>query len=204
MTQELIPDIDRSEAQIDEAPTSPNGFNVGARLRAFRQQRNISIDAVASKAGVSKSFLSRFERDLVQASIATLLRICDAIDVKPGTIFDPPTTNFVKAGEGAPINLGGVGMRERIVGGVGNEHMMALHSVIAPGGGSGSEAYALRADLDLVHVISGELDISVGGENYHMKSGDTLSFDPKITHSWRNPSTSEPCVTFWAIVPPPA
>lgn len=109
MTQELIPDIDRSEAQIDEAPTSPNGFNVGARLRAFRQQRNISIDAVASKAGVSKSFLSRFERDLVQASIATLLRICDAIDVKPGTIFDPPTTNFVKAGEGAPSTSVGSG-----------------------------------------------------------------------------------------------
>jgi quercetin dioxygenase-like cupin family protein/DNA-binding Xre family transcriptional regulator len=204
MKQTSTTDIEALEAGIEEVPASPNGFNVGARLRAFRQQRNISIDIVASKAGVSKSFLSRFERDLVQASIATLLRICDAIDVKPGVIFDPPATSFVKAGEGAPINLGGVGMRERIVGGVGNERMMALHSVIAPGGGSGPEAYAIRADLDLVHVISGELDISVGGEDYHMTSGDTLSFDPKIPHTWCNPSTSEPCVALWTIVPPPA
>lgn len=195
---------DTTEPAVEDAPASPNGFNVGARLRAFRQQKNISIDVVAAKAGVSKSFLSRFERDLVQASIASLLRICDAIDVKPGAIFDPPATSFVKAGQGAPINLGGVGMRERIVGGVGNEHMMTLHSVIEPGGGSGPEAYAIRADLDVVHVISGELDISVGGEDYHMTSGDTLSFDPKIPHTWQNPSASEPCVTLWMIVPPPA
>ncbi|WP_102960451.1 helix-turn-helix domain-containing protein [Mangrovicella endophytica] len=188
----------------DEASASLNGFNVGARLRALRIQKNISIDAAAAKAGVSKSFLSRFERDLVQASIASLLRICDAIGVKPGSIFEPPTTNFVKAGEGAPINLGGIGMRERIVSSVGNEHVMALHSVIAPGGGSGPEAYSLRADLDVVHIISGELDMSVGGEAYHMTSGDTLSFDPKTPHTWRNPSQSEPCVTFWMIVPPPA
>ncbi|WP_062227563.1 helix-turn-helix domain-containing protein [Aureimonas frigidaquae] len=186
------------------ATSSPNGFNVGARLRAFRLQKRISIDTVAERAGVSKSFLSRFERDLVQASIASLLRICDALDVRPGAIFDPPATRFVKAGEGAPINLGGIGMRERIIGGVGNEHMMALHSVVAPGGGSGPEPYSLRADLDLVHVISGCLDISVGGEDYHMTSGDTLSFDPKIPHTWRNPSESEPCVTLWTIVPPPA
>lgn len=204
MKHASTPETEILEPETDEVSASPNGFNVGARLRAFRQQRNISIDTVASKAGVSKSFLSRFERDLVQASIATLLRICDAIGVKPGAIFDPPATSFVRAGEGAPINLGGVGMRERIVGGVGNEHMMALHSVIAPGGGSGPEAYAIRADLDLVHVITGELRISVGGEDYHMVAGDTLSFDPKIPHTWRNPSASEPCVTLWMIVPPPA
>ncbi|MGQ9365732.1 helix-turn-helix domain-containing protein [Azospirillum sp. ST 5-10] len=184
------------------APSSPD-FNVGARLRAFRLQSKLSMDEVAARAGVSKSFLSRFERDLVQSSIATLLRICDAIGVKPAAIFEPPRTNFVRANEGAPINLGGVGMRERIIGGVDNEHMMALHSTIEPGGGSGDEAYSLRADQDLVHILTGRLTVTVGDETYLLTAGDTLSFDPKTPHTWCNPSETEACTAIWMIVPPP-
>ncbi|SEP82292.1 transcriptional regulator, XRE family with cupin sensor [Faunimonas pinastri] len=196
--------IDAEEEVIQEETSSPNGFNVGARLRAFRTQKGMSIDVAANRTGVSKSFLSRFERDLVQASIATLLRYCEVLDVKPGAIFDPPPSKLVRAGEGAPINLGGVGMEERIIGGVGNEHMMALRSTIAPGGGSGVEPYALKAALDLVHVVRGELEITIGGEEFRLSAGDTLSFDPSIPHTWRNPSRTKTCDTLWMIVPPPA
>lgn len=197
-----------SERQDNADPTQPSptpshDFNVGAKLRAFRLLRGLSMDEVAARAGVSKSFLSRFERDHVQSSIATLLRICDAVGVQPAAIFEPPTTNFVRAGEGAPINLGGVGMQERIIGGGNHGHMMVLHSTIEPGGGSGEEPYAIRAEQDLVHVLTGHLTLSVDGESFTLGAGDTLSFDPKTPHTWRNPSPTEVCTAVWVIVPPP-
>lgn len=197
MTDETLP------LQNDDPGSRYQDFNVGAKLRAFRLQGNLSMDKVAARSGVSKSFLSRFERDHAQASIATLLRICDAIGVKPAAIFEPPKTNFVRAGEGSPINLGGEGMCERLIGGADNEHMMALCSTIEPGGGSGDEAYSLRADRDLVHVTSGTLLITVDGEDFSLSAGDTLSFDPKSPHTWRNPSATEVCTSLWVIVPPP-
>lgn len=177
---------------------------VGSRLRAFRKAKGLLIDDVAQRAGVTKSFISRFERDDVQASVATLLRICDAIGVKPGEIFEPPATSYVPAGKGVPISLGGQKMREFLVSGSGNEHLMALYSVIEPGGGSGGEPYALKAAADLVHVQTGQLRIVIGSEVYLLTPGDTLTFPPSIPHTWENPSNTETCTALWVIVPPPA
>jgi transcriptional regulator with XRE-family HTH domain len=177
---------------------------VGSRLRAFRKSKNMTIDEVAQRAGVTKSFISRFERDEVQASVATLLRVCDVIGVKPGEIFEPPATSYVPKGAGVPISLGGEKMREYLVSGANNEHMMALFSVIDPGGGSGNEPYALKAAADLVHVQTGQLRIVIGSEEYLLSPGDTLTFPPSIPHTWENPSQSETCTALWVIVPPPA
>jgi transcriptional regulator with XRE-family HTH domain len=191
-------------SQSFASPQGSSEVRVGSRLRAFRKMRNLLIDDVAQKAGVTKSFISRFERDEVQASVATLLRICEAIGVKPADIFEPPATSYVPAGQGVPISLGGRKMREFLVSGSGNEHMMALYSVIEPGGGSGAEPYALKAAADLVHVQTGQLRIVIGSEIYNLHPGDTLTFPPSIPHTWDNPSKTETCTALWIIVPPPA
>ncbi|WP_229779211.1 helix-turn-helix domain-containing protein [Pseudomonas matsuisoli] len=193
-----------AERTIEMPSISADGLNVGSRLRAARLAKGLLIDDVAQRVGVSKSFISRFERDVVQASVATLLRVCDAIGIKPAELFAPPSTNFVRAGEGTPISLGGERMREYLIGGPGNEHMMALLSVIEPGGGSGPEAYTLKAASDMVHVQTGRLEICVGEETYLLQAGDTLTFPPSIPHTWRNPSEGETCTALWVIVPPPA
>jgi transcriptional regulator with XRE-family HTH domain len=177
--------------------------SLGPKLRSERTARGLSIQQVADAAGVTKSFLSRLETDRVSASIATLLRICDAMGVRPGTLFDPPTTNLVRDGEARPINLGGEGMVEYLISGDSNEHLMALMSVIEPGGGSGKEPYALTSAVDIVHIKQGRLDVTVEGETFEMKAGDTLTFQPSKPHAWRNPSTSGVTVAIWVIVPPP-
>ena len=185
-----------------EGAAPADGSDVRARLRSIRLHKGLAIETVAAKAGVSKSFLSRFERDLVQTSVATLLRLCQAMDVRPGELFEPPQTSFVPAGRGTPLNLGGRGMSETLISGPGR-HMMALDSVIGPGGGSGDEAYSLRADADLVHVKTGMLEVSVGHEVHRLGSGDTLTVPPTIPHTWRNPSDTEVCTALFVIVPPP-
>lgn len=177
-------------------------IKLGERLRLLRKARGLSIQQVADNVGVTKSFLSRFERDAVSASVATLLKVCDAIGVRPGTLFDPPATNLVRAGEGRPINLGGEGMQEFLIAGVGNEHFMALLSIVEPGGGSGPEEHKINAAVDFVHLKEGALDMVVGGETYEMKSGDTLTFLPTLPHTWRNPSDTQAAVAIWVIAPP--
>lgn len=189
---------------VEPQPMGIDGFNVGSRLRAARQAKGLLIDDVAKRVGVSKSFISRFERDAVQASVATLLRVCEAIGVKPADLFTPPSTAFVPAGEGMPISLGGEKMREYLIGGAGNDHMMALFSVIEPGGGSGAEPYVLKADTDMIHVQTGQLEMRVGEDLYLLKAGDTLTFPPSVPHTWRNPSPDETCTALWVIVPPPS
>ncbi|MNJ31052.1 HTH-type transcriptional regulator PuuR [compost metagenome] len=193
-----------SDRVIEQPPLSIDGFNVGSRLRAARKAKGLMIEDVANRVGVSKSFISRFERDAVQASVATLLRVCDAIGVKPADLFTPPSTAYVPAGQGMPISLGGEKMREYLIGGAGNDHMMALYSVIEPGGGSGVEPCTLNADTDMIHIQTGQLEVRLGDDLYLLKPGDTLTFAPNIPHTWRNPSADETCTALWVIVPPPS
>lgn len=178
-------------------------INLGERLRAARKARGLSIEQAANLAGITKSFLSRLERDAVAASVATLLRVCSAIGIRPGSLFDAPATSIVRAGKGAPINLGGQKMSEFLISGSSNEHMMALLSVIEPGGGSGSEPYSLNAASDFVHIKQGELVVVVDNVSYHLNEGDTFTFPPSQSHMWVNPSATKKTIAIWVIVPPP-
>ena len=80
---------------------------------------------------------------------------------------------------------------------------MALRSEIEPGGGSGDEPYTLRSSADLVHLLEGELEMTIDGVTYVMKAGDTLIFPPSLPHTWRNPSKTKSTRAIWVIVPPP-
>ena len=176
---------------------------VGLKLRGLRQARGLSIEQVAQAVGVTKSFISRLERDSVAPSVATLLRVCDAIGVRAGALFDPPPTRLVRHGEGTPLDLGGQRMREYIISGDAQDQFMALRSEISPGGGSGDEPYTLRSTADLVHVLEGELEMNIDGVTYLMTPGDTLTFPPSLPHTWRNPSRTRHARALWVIVPPP-
>lgn len=205
-------DGDQPESASRRAPDRPlqvvrppqqEEVNLGDRLRVARKARGLSIEQVAVAAGITKSFLSRLERDAVAASVATLIRVCNAIGIRPGSLFDGPATSIVRAGEGAPINLGGQGMSEFLISGSSNEHLMALLSVIEPGGGSGSEPYTLKAASDLVHIKQGRLEVVVDNTTYELSEGDTFTFPPSLPHMWVNPSLTQQTIAVWVIVPPP-
>ncbi|WP_288434605.1 helix-turn-helix transcriptional regulator, partial [uncultured Deinococcus sp.] len=45
--------------------------HIGARVRAIRQQKRLTLEQVVQKSGLDKSYLSRLERDLAAPSVAT-------------------------------------------------------------------------------------------------------------------------------------
>ncbi|MFK3707923.1 helix-turn-helix domain-containing protein [Klebsiella sp. NPDC088457] len=194
---------DESDKHIQKENNDAD-FNVGKRLRAVRKARGMRIEDVAQKVGVSKSFISRLERNVTHASIATLLRVCEIVGITPAKLFDPPSTSFVPVGKGTPISLGGEKMREYMISGGVENDMMVLYSEIDPQGGSGSEPYTLNAAADMVHVLSGVLEIVVEEQRYLLTKGDTLTFKPSQPHTWHNISDDEMCTAIWVIVPPPS
>ncbi len=188
---------------IDNNSHNNEDFNVGKILRQIRKEKGMTVDDVAEQVGVSKSFISKLERNITQASVATLLKVCQVVGIEPAKLFERPKTTFVRNGEGIPFSMGGEKMQEYLVSDGINDDMMVLMSNIEPKGGSGSESYTLKADADMVHVISGSLSITVSDETYHLEEGDTLTFDPSLPHQWINPSETTACRAIWVIVPPP-
>jgi uncharacterized cupin superfamily protein len=65
--------------------------------------------------------------------------------------------------------------------------------VIEPGGGSGDDPYT-HEGAEICHVLSGSLDIEVGGRLFTLGEGDTLSFPSSRPHRFGNSGTAQTVV----------
>ncbi len=61
---------------------------IGARLRARRLSKGISLRQFARDLDVSASFISQLETGKAQPSVATLFAICSALDIATDDLFD--------------------------------------------------------------------------------------------------------------------
>ncbi|KWX19769.1 XRE family transcriptional regulator [Mycolicibacterium wolinskyi] len=172
----------------------------GARLREFRRERGLSLTEVAARAEVTKGFLSLAERGMTNVSVPVLMRICDALEIGIGDLFEYPSAPVVRSGAGAPLEMGGVDVREELLTPKAERHVQVMHTVMRPGGGSGG-AYRLDAATVFVYVLRGRLSIAVDGENTVLDTGDCLTFDATRLHDWHNPTDGEAEV-LWTIAPP--
>ena len=173
---------------------------VGAQLRAARLAARKSMAEVADEAGLTKGFLSKLERDLANVSVASLIRLCDALGVSVGSLFQPSKGEVVRAGERPTISFGGKGMSEYLLTPAHERRMQAILSDIAPGGGSGSEPYALPADVELVFVLAGRLEITIGEELIVLEQGDAFTFTASARHAFRA-ADSGPTQVLWVVSP---
>lgn len=61
---------------------------MGSLIRHHRNRNNLTLKAVAEKAGVSEGFLSQVENNVKSPSVGSLMKICEAIGVNAGEVLD--------------------------------------------------------------------------------------------------------------------
>jgi transcriptional regulator with XRE-family HTH domain len=182
---------------------STQDVKIGARLRAARLSRGMTLGAVASAAGISQGFVSKLERDQVSPSVASLVAICQAVGLKVGELFEPPPSQIVRAGHGAPINFGGHGAEEFLLTPGDQGSLEVIHSLIEPGGTAGDDLYSLDSEIEFVFVLHGHLLVVLGDDKHELTPGDSMTFRGRDPHTWRNASSTEGCEVLWVLVPAP-
>jgi transcriptional regulator with XRE-family HTH domain len=189
---------------MEMSVTETGEIRVGARLRARRQERGLTIAEVAERAGLTAGFISQLERDLTSVSLSSLYRICAALDLRVGSLIDDvPAGRLIRRDEQARRSLA-MGDAEHLLLSSGDERRFHVtESHIPPGGSAGDEPYTLPADVELVYVLSGSLELRVGSEVHELEQGDTLTYSPRDPHTWRNPSETDEAVVLWTALPNP-
>jgi len=184
--------------------TQPGELRVGGRLRARRLERGLTISEVAEQAGLTAGFISQLERDLTSASLSSLYRICAVLGIRVGSLVDDvPAGRLIRREQQTRRSLA-LGSAEHLLLSSGDElrfHVTESH--IPPGGSAGDELYTLPADVELVYVLSGALELRVADETHRLEQGDTLTYSPRDPHTWRNASESEEAVVLWTALPNP-
>jgi transcriptional regulator with XRE-family HTH domain len=183
--------------------TGVTGIEIGARLRRARQERGLTIDQLAQATGLTKGFLSQVERDLVSTSVASLLKICAALGLRVGDLFDDAAeSGLVRAGERRLLDFGGFGAEDRLLTPRSNRRIQAFASRVGPGARSGDgPGYPTPTDAQFVHVTKGEFEITIGGEVFLLRAGDSVTFGGRELRSWRNPSDRRSAELIWVLTP---
>jgi transcriptional regulator with XRE-family HTH domain len=186
------------------ALTQAREIRIGARLRALRLERGLTISEVAEAAGLTAGFISQLERDLTSVSLSSLYRICAVLGIRAGDLIDDvPSGRLIRRDEQSRRSLA-MGDAEHLLLSSGEERRFHVtESRIPPGGSAGEELYTLPADVELVYVLQGSLELRVGEEAFILDEGDTLSYSPRDPHTWRNPSETEEAVVLWTALPNP-
>lgn len=76
-------------------PTPRNIF--AKNLRSYRRMQDISQEALALKAGMSRSYLSEVEREIRNVSIDNMGLLAEALDVPLKDLLDPSLFSQIKS-----------------------------------------------------------------------------------------------------------
>ena len=184
--------------------TSAGEIQVGPRLRAARRERGLTISEVAEQAGLTAGFISQLERDLTSASLSSLYRICAVLGIRVGNLIDDvPSGQLIRREQQTRRSLAMGNAEHLLLTSREERRFHVTESHIPPGGSAGDELYTLPADVELVYVLRGSLELRVGDETHLLEEGDTFTYSPRDPHTWRNPSDSDEAVVLWTALPNP-
>jgi DNA-binding transcriptional MerR regulator/quercetin dioxygenase-like cupin family protein len=179
--------------------TDGNAGAIGAHLRQLRAQKGLSLAQVASTVGVSVGFLSALERSQMSGSVGTLRKLARFYKTNILEFYDAQGTSSrrVRPAERKVLEAG-VGVRMELLA-WGNTVMEPHLFRIAPEAGSG-EPYTHEGE-EFIYVLRGDLEITVDGERYRLRPGDSFYFESATPHRWRNPGRKE-TLLLWVNTPP--
>lgn len=63
-------------------------MNIGEKIRLLRSQKNITVNKLATQAGISQSFLRDIELENKKPSVEILSYICEALQISLKDFFD--------------------------------------------------------------------------------------------------------------------
>lgn len=163
------------------APESLAGA-IGERLRRLRKDRDLTLKALAARAGFSEALLSRIERGQVATTVANLASLAEALGVTLAALLetpapDRPPYSLTRAGDGQPMQAGSYLYRPLCPG------MPApLSALLVAYGPRMPEDWLTHPGTELLYVVSGRLRFELDQEVLELAAGDCLLFDAALPH----------------------
>ncbi len=163
--------------------------DVGQRLRQLREERGISMRALARNSNLSANALSMIERGLTSPSVSTLNKLAAALQVPIVAFFKHEVVKekvvFRKAAERTRIPFER-GMLEGLGGESFAGRVEAFQIRLENGANSGPNQL-LHSGSELVYCLQGRLAYEVDHHTFLLEPGDSLLFSPQTLHRWHNP-----------------
>jgi transcriptional regulator with XRE-family HTH domain len=164
---------------------------IGARLAAFRNERKLSLEELASRSGVSTNEIAAIESGVHSPSIAPLVKLSRALGLRLGTFLDDDEVSgpiVVKSGGAAEVmrvtesdsqKLGTLTFYS-LARGKSGRAMEPFIVDIRPG--AKDATLSTHEGEEFIYVLDGEVELRYGGDTITLSAGDSVYYDSIVPH----------------------
>lgn len=187
------------EAPWRERASSDRNLDVlvGPNLKRLRQERDLSLEALARLADVSRAMLSQIERGASVPTINTVWKLARAFDVPFSALIAEDDTDAVRdlpAAEALQMESSSGKMTSRALFPTETPPRSEFYEIrFKPGAHEVSEPHSEGAVENLV-VSIGTLEIRIGNTIHRLAAGDAILFPGDQPHAYRNRGPKETVV----------
>ncbi len=167
---------------------------VGHKIKGIRESKNLSIEEIAERSGLSIEQITSIENDQNLPSLGPLIKIARALGVRLGTFLDdndelgPAVCRAEEREQKSSISFSNDTTDAR-------KHM-EYHPLAQQKAGRHMEPFIIDINPtenqefnlsahegeEFIYVMSGEVEIEYGKQKYTLKEGDSIFYDSIVKH----------------------
>jgi transcriptional regulator with XRE-family HTH domain len=184
----------------------PAGLKIGLKLRQARKARRLKLKDLAERIGASESLISKIENERVIPSLQTLHKMVSELGISIGALFSAEGPNdqvVFRKGERPVLSVDTIGRNAGK--GIKIESLALDHEllypsihIVAPGGDTGGTIVHVGEEVG--YVLEGELHMTIGGNEYVLRQGDSFFFRSELPHGYKNLGSQEARI-LWVNTP---
>jgi transcriptional regulator with XRE-family HTH domain len=179
--------------------------SLAGNVRRWRTHRNLTLDALAARADVSRGMIIQIEQGRTNPSIGTIVKIGDALGVSITTLLDyeqGPAVRIVPADQAVRLWHTDSGSYSRLLAGAEAPGPLEMWDwQLMPSDSSSSDPHPLGT-VELLHVTAGELTLTVDHAEFRIPAGSSATFEASAPHTYSNDGDTPTTMVMAISVPP--
>ncbi|MDD4921349.1 MAG: XRE family transcriptional regulator [Bacteroidales bacterium] len=166
---------------------------VGSKIKSIRESKNISIEQVAERSGLTADQIERIEENTNLPSLAPLIKIARVLGVRLGTFLDdsehlgpvicrkdeqPQGISFSSETANSHNNLNFFALAQSKTG----RHMEPFLIDIDSASKNGYMLSTHEGE-EFIYVLEGEVEVTYGKSTFVIKTGESIYYDSIVEHN---------------------
>lgn len=167
---------------------------MSVQLKILRKKMGLTLEDLASRTGLTKSYLSKVERGLSTPSIAVALKLAKALNAQAEELFSAepvPAEGYSlvrrqqREAQGQMPEAAHVPLARHI------GQRALLPFMVFPPRTFGRSAFKEHQGEEFIFVHSGQVEVDFGNERLILEQGDALHFNAQKSHRLRTVSSEQ-------------
>lgn len=164
---------------------------IAVNTRRLREQKKLTLDAAANLTGVSRSMLAQIEKGEVNPTISVLWKIANGYKVSFTSLVEgeEQAVSVLRGDRIQPLNEDQGRYRNYPIFAFDEHKLFETYRIVMEPQGTLTAQPHLKGAEEYITVFSGQADITVAEETYHLSKGDSIRFYADVPHVYRNPGS---------------